>query len=76
MGPGEINRMAPSSCPGMDVGVWVGKGVDVCEGSGVIVGTNVLVGVLTCVDAMAVSVPATFAASAVSTITVGRYSGG
>jgi len=60
----------------MDVGVFVGGGVDVWEGLAVLVGSRVSVGALVGVKAMAVSVPATFADSAVNAMTVGTYSGG
>jgi len=70
MGPGDWICITAGSCPGMVVAVDVGRGV------GVRVGRGVLVGVTVGVSAIAVSVPEMFAASAVSAITVGRYSGG
>lgn len=60
----------------MDVDVLVGKGVGVSEGSGEAVGSRESSGAMVGIDASAVSVPKTFAASAVKAITVGRYSGG
>ena len=70
MGPGARIRIAAGWCQGMVVCVEVGAGEGVKVGSGV----SVRVG---CgVRAVAVSVPDLFADSAVSTMTVGRYSGG
>ena len=70
MGPGAKIWIAAGSCPGIVVCVKVGRGV------GLNVGLGVLVGGKSGVRASATSVPKTFAASAVSAITVGRYSGG
>jgi hypothetical protein len=70
MGPGDTNRIAPKRCQGIGVGVGVGAGVKVEVGRGVSDGTSVPT------EARAVSVPAAFAALAVSAMTVGRYSGG
>ena len=54
----------------MDVGVYVGKGVGLRVGSGISVGDSVGM------EATKVSVAETLTASAVSAITVGRYSAG
>jgi len=70
IGPGDWICIAAGSCPGMVVTVNVGRGV------GESVGRGVLVGRLVGVNAIAVSVPEMPAASTVSAITVGRYSGG
>ena len=56
--------------------VLVGSGVGVWEGRAVLVGLRVSVGTLVGFNAMAVSVPASFADAAVNAMTVGTYSGG
>ena len=70
IGPGELNRTAAVAWPGMEVGVFVALGVNVRVGIGSSVGISVGV------NAIAVAVPELFADSAVSAITVGKYSGG
>src|SRR5688500_10310333 len=70
IGPGAQIRIAAGTCQGMAVSVKVGAG------EGVRVGSGVFVSVGCGVRATAVSVPDLFAASAVSAMTVGRYSGG
>lgn len=60
----------------MDVAVFVGNGVGVCEGIRDGVGSRVSVDETVGMDATAVSVDMTFAASAVKAMTVGKYSGG
>lgn len=70
IGPGAKIRIAADLCPGIVVCVKVGSGVGLSVGSGVSVGD--CCGVRT----MAVSVPEMFTESAVSAMTVGRYSGG
>ncbi len=70
IGPGEEIRIAAGSCPGIVVAV------NVAFGRGVRVGAGVFVGGRTGVKAKAVSVSEIPAASAVSAMTVGRYSGG
>ena len=76
IGPGEMNWTALRAWPGMEVGVFVGLGVGVSEGSGVSVGSSNALGTIVGVKAIAVSVPNTFADSAVKAMTVGKYSGG
>ena len=70
MGPGAWICIAACSCPGIVVAVNVGRGV------GERVGRGVLVAELTGVKATAICVPEMPAASTVSAITVGKYSGG
>src|SRR5688572_19953706 len=70
MGPGAKIWIAAGSCPG--IVVWV----NVAWGVGLRVGRGVWEGSTGGVSASATSVPILFAASAVSAITVGRYSGG
>ena len=70
IGPGEVIWIAAGLCPGIVVAVKVGCVV------GVRVGNGVFVGGIIGIDAIAVSVDETIAESAVSAITVGKYSGG
>jgi hypothetical protein len=70
MGPGEKIWIAAGSCPGMVVAVKVALG------KGVRVGAGVSEGESWGVRAKAVSVSEMRADSAVSAMTVGRYSGG
>ena len=70
IGPGAKIRIAAGLCPGMVVCVNVGRGVGLSVGSGVLVEGCCEVGTT------AVSVSEMFTESAVSAMTVGRYSGG
>ena len=70
IGPGAMNWIVAFLCPGMVVGVNVGKDVGLRVGSGISVGRSVGI------EAIYVSVAAILTDSAVSAITVGRYSGG
>jgi hypothetical protein len=70
IGPGAEISIAAGTCPGIVVCVKVGRGVGLSVGLGVSLGETLGV------KAIAVSVAEVFTDSAVSAITVGRYSGG
>ncbi len=70
MGPGDWISIAAGSWPGIVVAVNVAWGV------GETVGSGVSVGAISGIDAIEVPVAEKAAASAVSAMTVGRYSGG